>query len=196
MELTLGKLTPDRLAAAVDLDRACFGQLWTADQYARELDSPNSDLLILTPTQSQGPLLALGCNWAILDEAHITIVAVHPDYQRRGLGQLMLGALLSAAVDRGLERATLEVRLSNEAAIGLYHQFGFEDVGLRRRYYADTGEDALIMWLHKLQNPDRANLFNRCTEQVCQRLASGGWIVTVALDTEYPVDLPLTQTQL
>jgi [ribosomal protein S18]-alanine N-acetyltransferase len=99
-------------------------------------------------------------------------------------------------VDRGLERATLEVRLSNEAAIGLYHQFGFEDVGLRRRYYADTGEDALIMWLHKLQNPDRANLFNRCTERVCQRLASGGWRVTVALDTEYLVDLPLTQTQL
>jgi [ribosomal protein S18]-alanine N-acetyltransferase len=194
MELSLGKLAADRLSSVVDLDRQCFGQLWTAGQYERELDSPNSDLLILAPTsileRPHPPLLALGCNWAILDEAHIMVIAVHPDYQRRGLGRLMLAALLMAAVQRGLERATLEVRLSNEGAIGLYHQFGFEDVGVRRRYYADTGEDALIMWLDKLQNADRANSFNLCIERVCQRLAQQGWTVTVALDTESALNLP------
>jgi [ribosomal protein S18]-alanine N-acetyltransferase len=194
MQLTLSKLTADRLSAAVDLDRQCFGQLWTAGQYERELDSPNSDLLMLAPASTlerpHPALLALGCNWAILDEAHIMVVAVHPDYSRRGLGRLMLAALLAAAAARGLERATLEVRISNEAAIGLYHQFGFEDVGVRRRYYADTGEDALIMWLDKLQNADRANSFNACIARVCQRLAQQGW--TVALDPEFTVNLPLT----
>jgi [ribosomal protein S18]-alanine N-acetyltransferase len=196
MELNLGKLTPDRLSAVVDLDRQCFGQLWTAGQYERELDSPNSDLLILAPASTierpHPPLLALGCNWAILDEAHIMVIAVHPDYQRRGLGRLMLAALLATAVNRGLERATLEVRIANEAAIGLYHQFGFEDVGVRRRYYADTGEDALIMWLDKLQNADRANSFNLCIGRVCQRVTQQGWTIAVTLEPESAINLPLT----
>ncbi|WP_017741510.1 ribosomal protein S18-alanine N-acetyltransferase [Scytonema hofmannii] len=151
-KLEVRSLTSTDLSAMLDLDRACFGGLWTHQGYQRELDSPNSELLGLFSPLSVVKLLGMGCFWSILDEAHITILAVHPQYQRRGLGQTLLYSLLRLACDRGLERATLEVRASNSAAIALYQKFGFQTAGLRRRYYKDNNEDALILWLGNLQH--------------------------------------------
>jgi ribosomal-protein-alanine N-acetyltransferase len=96
-------------------------------------------------------LLGISCFWSILDEAHITILAVHPQYHRQGFGQVLLYSVLKSACKRGLERATLEVRASNSAAISLYQKFGFKIAGRRRRYYND--EDALVFWLGNLQQP-------------------------------------------
>ncbi|MFM2429917.1 MAG: hypothetical protein RLZZ511_1130 [Cyanobacteriota bacterium] len=139
----------DRL---VELDRICFGQLWSAAQYEREHGSPNSDILVLIDMDTQ-EILAYGCVWAIVDEAHITIIAVHPDRRQTGLGQLMLWGLLHRAMLRNLARATLEVRLSNVAAIGLYEKFGFQTAGQRKKYYENPTEDALILWKNRLQFP-------------------------------------------
>ncbi|OLP18956.1 ribosomal-protein-alanine N-acetyltransferase [Leptolyngbya sp. 'hensonii'] len=140
------------LPLIVDLDQLCLGGLWTIDGYQRELDSPNSDLLILQRLDSPS-VVGVACAWAILEECHITVLAVHPSYRQRGLGQALLYDLLLAAHRRGLERATLEVRVSNQAALSLYTQFGFREAGRRRRYYQDTGEDALILWRSQLQHP-------------------------------------------
>lgn len=123
------------------------------DAYQRELDSPNSDLLGLFSPVCVIKVLGIGCFWSILDEAHITLLAVHPQYQRQGFGQALLYSVLKTACDRGLERATLEVRASNSAAISLYQKFGFKTAGRRRRYYKDNDEDALILWLPDLQQP-------------------------------------------
>jgi ribosomal-protein-alanine N-acetyltransferase len=117
----------------------------------------------------------MGCLWAILDEAHITILVVHPDYQRQGLGQAMLLALLQVASDRGLERATLEVRASNQPALSLYQKFGFKIAGRRRRYYKDTNEDALILWRGDLQQPDFYNTVVTWQQSVSDRLSLAGW---------------------
>ena len=114
--LELKPITPQMLNAVLELDYLCFGGLWTLEGYQRELDSPNSDLIGLFLPISPPSLLGMGCVWAILEEAHITLLAVHPDYQRQGLGQALLLALLSVACDRGLERATLEVRAANAQA--------------------------------------------------------------------------------
>lgn len=175
--LTLKSLTPDLLSAVLELDRLSLGNLWSADAYLREIDSPKSDLLIF---QSDDPLnesavLGLGCSWAILEEAHITIVAVHPAYQRQGLGQAMLLALLQAAHQRGLERATLEVRVSNEMAIALYEKFGFRAAGRRKRYYQDTGEDALVMWRGGIHHPEFPYLLDQWQGQMRDRLSRSGW---------------------
>lgn len=153
LDLKLQSLTPEDLSAILELDKACFGGLWTMEAYQRELDSPNSDLLGLFSPFSGTQLLGMGCFWSILEEAHITLLAVHPQYQSQGLGQALLYSLLRTAGDRGLERATLEVRASNLAAISLYEKFGFQTAGRRRRYYQDNGEDALILWLSDLQHP-------------------------------------------
>ncbi len=149
MNLSLQHLTADWLDRVVELDQICFGQLWSAAQYQREFASENSDILILIDVEAQ-TILAYGCVWAIVDEAHITILAVHPDWRHQGFGQLMLGGLLQAAVDRELARATLEVRVDNAAAIQLYEKFGFQVAGRRKKYYDNT-DDALILWKGQLQ---------------------------------------------
>ena len=84
--------------------------------------------------------------WKIVDEGHITNVAVSPDYRRMQIGSALLKTMLEITAEEGIVRHTLEVRTGNEAAIGLYEKFGFETAGVRKGYYEDNGEDALIMW--------------------------------------------------
>lgn len=84
--------------------------------------------------------------WKILDEGHITNVAVAPDYRRMHIGRAMLEALIEVTGQAGIERYTLEVRASNEPAIRLYEGLGFKSEGIRPGYYEDNGEDAVIMW--------------------------------------------------
>jgi [ribosomal protein S18]-alanine N-acetyltransferase len=191
--LELEPLTADLIPAAFELDRLCLGGLWTLSGYQREFESPNSDLLILRQVPSNSanqsnaiekspslettdsPILGLGCLWAILEEAHITVLAVHPDHQRQGLGQALLCGLLVAAQRRGLEWATLEVRGSNETALALYRKFGFQEVGKRRRYYQNPEEDAVILWLKGLQKPEFQHQLQAWQQQVSDRLAQSNW---------------------
>jgi len=177
--LQLIDLTPDHLPAILSLDQRCFGGHWTLDGYQRELDSPNSELFgfqaCLQAETKLPTLLAIGCYWAILEEAHITILGIDPGYQHQGLGQAMLHALLHSAHQRGLERATLEVRASNQPALALYAKFGFREAGRRKRYYQDTGEDALVLWLNGLQYPQFVQSLQQWESEVGDRLRLAGW---------------------
>jgi len=174
LKLELKPLTNEHLPGILEIDRLCFGGLWSENAYSLELDSPNSDLLgLFVPTDT--PLAAMGCLWAILEEAHITVLAVHPQYQGQGFGQALLYSLLIAACDRGLERATLEVASSNLAAISLYQKFGFKTAGLRRQYYKDTGEDALILWRGDLQQPKFSQILSDWYLQISDRLSQAHW---------------------
>ncbi|TDA66952.1 MAG: ribosomal-protein-alanine N-acetyltransferase [Clostridia bacterium] len=91
--------------------------------------------------------------WVILDEAHITNIAVHPQYRGQKLGRALLTELERRAVAAGVERMTLEVRPSNREAQSLYRHAGFAPVGLRKGYYTDTREDAIIMWKDLVATP-------------------------------------------
>ncbi len=186
--LEVKSLTAAHLPAMLELDQLCFGGLWTLTAYQRELESPNSDLLgifsppvpcpLLSPCPlppAPCPLLAIGCLWAILEEAHVTILAVHPQYRRQGLGQALLIALLKAALHRGLERATLEVRASNSSALSLYKKFDFKLAGRRRGYYQDTGEDALILWRGGLGHAELPQTLAHWHQEAAVRLAAFGW---------------------
>ena len=117
----------------------------------------------------------MGCLWAILEEAHIIILAIHPQFQRQGLGQALLWALLTKANYRQLERATLEVRESNLAAVSLYQKFWFKEAGRRKRYYEDTGEDALVMWRSGLEKPNFQRYLADEKVQMCDRLYEKKW---------------------
>jgi ribosomal-protein-alanine N-acetyltransferase len=174
----LKPLDTEVLPAVIALDQQCLGGLWSLEGYQRELDSPNSDLIGLfyrSPTNIDDSLIGFGCLWAILEEAHITILAVHSNYQRQGLGQVLLWRLLQSAHWRGLEWATLEVRPSNQAAIQLYAKFGFQDVGRRRRYYQDTGEDALILWRRGLQDDAFQQQLLTWERSIQLRIQQSGW---------------------
>lgn len=196
----LQPLTPAELTEAVELDRLCLGGLWTESGYQREIESPNSDLLalrkIIQPStqaveqleknieknNSQSVLIGLACAWAILDEAHITLLAVEPAYQQQGLGQLLLYTLLVLARQRGLEWATLEVRISNKPAIALYQKFGFKSVGQRPGYYQDNGEDALILWRKGLQRPEFQDCLSQWRQALSNRLKQSNWCLSTFPD--------------
>lgn len=185
--LELKALTEDLLPNAYDLDRLSLGGMWSLDSYQREMTSPNSDLLVLRtipppalpPAKLSGdslpPIVGLACSWAILEEAHITLLLVHPDYHQQGLGQTLLYGMLDRARRRGLERATLEVKVSNQPAINLYEKFGFQQVGRRKKYYQDTGEDGLVLWRNGLHRSEFYKALADWRRQIQHRLAQANW---------------------
>jgi [ribosomal protein S18]-alanine N-acetyltransferase len=164
LDLTIKPIPVDDIEPVIILDRLCFGGLWSIDSYRRELTNDNSHFLGVAIDKSLEPetdgIIGFGCFWAILDEAHITLLGIHPQYQRQGLGKLLLTALLDKARSIDMARATLEVRASNQGAIQLYEQFGFQTVGRRKKYYQDTGEDGIIMWRGGLQHPNFTHIVN------------------------------------
>lgn len=177
--LTCIPLTVELLPLALALDQSVLGGLWTADGYQREIDSPNSDLLVLMSSSTQqiradSTILGMGCLWAILDEAHITTLAIAPDYHRQKLGQLVLLQLLYAARRRGLTHATLEVRISNTAAINLYEKFGFKTAGQRKKYYRND-EDALILWRSGIQGTPYWAQLKQAEKDCLSEIKSRNW---------------------
>lgn len=163
----------NQLTQLVELDRLCLGGLWTKTGYRQELDSPNSNLLVISV--ESGSIIGCGCFWRILQEAHITLLMIHPDYRGQGLGQLLLYSLLKEAVNYSLEHATLEVRISNQSALAVYQKFGFQALGIRKGYYQNTGEDALILWRGDLDHPQfREDLF-RWWSYISARLSQHNW---------------------
>jgi ribosomal-protein-alanine N-acetyltransferase len=90
------------------------------------------------------------------DEAHVTTIAVDPSWHRHQVGTRLLINLARASIARGARHLTLEVRVSNAGAQAMYRRFGFETAGVRKNYYAETNEDALIMWAHDIDTPDYA----------------------------------------
>ena len=185
--LSISALRAQQISDVVALDQRCFGGLWSAEAYQREIDSPNSDLIGLeverlsfspdfSPEEgTAGPeLIGLGCLWAILEEGHITLLGIAPDQQRRGLGQILLWQLLQRAHQRGLEWATLEVRATNRAALSLYSKLNFQSVGERKGYYAD-GESAKILWKKGLQTEQCRQELDALYRDCCERLKRFHW---------------------
>jgi [ribosomal protein S18]-alanine N-acetyltransferase len=95
-----------------------------------------------------------------MNDGHVTTIAVDPAWHRHGVGTRLLLALAREGVERGATALTLEVRLSNRGAQEMYKRFGFTAVGVRKGYYADTGEDALVMWAYKVSEPDYTQLLD------------------------------------
>lgn len=140
-------MTTADIAQVCHLEKQCFPAPWTKEMLTAELEK--NDLAcygVLVPAQQPALVLAYGGFWHILDEAHVMNLAVFPDYQRRGLGKLLLESMITWARSLRITRMTLEVRTSNVAAQHLYAQFGFVASGVRKGYYEDNGEDAIIMW--------------------------------------------------
>src|SRR4029450_565807 len=90
--------------------------------------------------------------WVMTDEAHVTTIASHPELRGRGVGELLLLALIRSSMEIGARWMTLEVRASNMVAQNLYRKYTFKEMGVRRRYYSDNGEDALVMWTDALDS--------------------------------------------
>jgi ribosomal-protein-alanine N-acetyltransferase len=134
--------------AVVAIEHVAFEQSWPATAFAQELRGNRAARYVVCEVaEGEGSPRIVGFAglWLQFDQAHVVTVAVPPEERRHGYGRLLVHALLLVAESLGMTDATLEVRASNVAARGLYRRYGFHEVGERKRYYADNGEDAVIM---------------------------------------------------
>lgn len=133
----------DDLPAVLRLEQLCFDDPWSPPLLLEELhrDARRRPLVVEEDGETAGFLLA----WVVADEYHVVNLAVGPAHRRRGLAARLLAAGLAEARAAGCTVATLEVRASNDGAIAFYARHGFAAVGRRRGYYADNGEDALLL---------------------------------------------------
>lgn len=126
---------------------------------------------ITPPTQAElASIVGFAGLWLMVDEAHVTTIAMHPDFRGRGVGELLLSALIDIAYQIGARNVTLEVRVSNHVAQNLYRKYGFRDAGIRKRYYSDNHEDALIMWTPEINDPVYRDEFGRLKKALAARL--------------------------
>ncbi|MGI6492254.1 MAG: ribosomal protein S18-alanine N-acetyltransferase [Pelotomaculum sp.] len=148
MELIFDQMRLEHLSQVLEIEEASYAAPWPYQSFAYELQQNDLAFYIVA---LQGEKVVGYCGmWLILDEAHITNVAVHPDYRRLKVGKALLLQMIDLAVQGGAKSMTLEVRPSNTPAIRLYEQLGFVVRGRRKGYYTDNNEDALIMWKEDL----------------------------------------------
>lgn len=130
--------------AIAELEEICFATPWSRDSIRQELTE--NDMAFYVVAEVDGAVAGYAGMWHIVDEGHITNVAVHPDHRGKRIASAIVAVMIVYSEARGIRRFTLEVRSSNEAAKALYRKFDFKEEGLRRGYYQDNGEDAVIMW--------------------------------------------------
>jgi len=152
VDAEIRRMTLDDLGAVTAIDREAFARPWPAEAYARELrENPAARYLVAV---SGGEVIGFAGAWIILDESHITNIAVAESRRGQGVGRALTWALLQYLSNLGAAYATLEVRESNAAARALYASLGFQAVGRRKRYYEDNGEDALILVCDRMPEAD------------------------------------------
>lgn len=133
----------------MEIEKSCYGQHhWSRDSFASEINNPCAKYIVAI--NGENKCVGYMGSWRIFDESHVTNLAVHPDYQGKGLAHFLILSMLDSCYDDKIKYMTLEVRISNERAKKVYDNFGFKSLGVRKKYYQDNGEDALIMWTENI----------------------------------------------
>jgi [ribosomal protein S18]-alanine N-acetyltransferase len=140
------RMTVDDLKFICELEKSSFTVPWSYDSFYNELT--NNQFAYYLVLEVGGQIAGYGGMWLIIDEAHITNLAISPAFRGRKWGEKLLAAMQMHAIRMGAKAMTLEVRTSNHIAQKLYTKFGFDKTGIRPNYYSDNGEDALIMWVN------------------------------------------------
>ncbi|MBO8169247.1 MAG: ribosomal protein S18-alanine N-acetyltransferase [Thermoanaerobacteraceae bacterium] len=138
------------LPQVLDIERQSFPTPWSKKTFLGELRHNQFAYYYVCLLEEQ--VVGYGGLWVVLDEAHVTTIAVSPQYRRRKIGARLLLFLMQQALMHGADKITLEVRPSNLSAKRLYENMGFTEAGVRKGYYTDNNEDAIIMWKQLLPN--------------------------------------------
>jgi ribosomal-protein-alanine N-acetyltransferase len=154
--MTITRMTSADVRAVMRIEALSFSTSWPASAFASELnDNKLAHYFIGRVPAGDDPtgggIVAYGGIWVILEDSHVTTIAVHPDWRGKKYGEEMLVHLLHEAIERGASWITLEARESNTVAQNLYRKYGFTTVSTRRAYYSDNGENAVVMWAGNLR---------------------------------------------
>jgi ribosomal-protein-alanine N-acetyltransferase len=147
--LDIAPMVLDDIPAILEIETLSFVSTWPPNAFVNELR--DNKLAHYFTGRLDGRIVAYGGIWVILEDSHVTTIAVHPDVRGQRLGEEMLVHLLDQAIERDASWVTLEVRESNEVAQKLYRKYGFTIVSTRRGYYSDNNESALVMWAGNLK---------------------------------------------
>lgn len=129
------------------INSLCFPIPWSRAAIENEIVNENSLYIVAL---KEDEVIGYAGTWLILDEGHITNIAVHPKFRSLGIASYLLKELIQQCKCYAIHHMTLEVRASNAAAQNLYRKFGFVNEGIRKNYYSDNGEDAIIMWKYDI----------------------------------------------
>lgn len=149
--VAIRRMRLEDIDAIVELDKKCFPTPWSASAYITEAHNPSA---YYVAAWADDTLAGYAGMWLIMDEAHITTIGVDPGYRGRKIGEQILVNLIEHAIKNGATRATLEVRKHNLVAQSLYTKYGFQTVAVRKGYYTNNNEDALVMWTNGMDQPD------------------------------------------
>lgn len=148
-QIFITKMTNDDIDDVVTIEEEAYGEHhWSKSSFYDEMS--NNLAHYYSAKTSDGELVGYAGTWHILDEGHITTIAVKKDYMRKHIGEAIIVKILEDCYDSGIKYLTLEVRVSNTPAINLYTKYGFNSLGTRKGYYQDNNEDALIMWTENI----------------------------------------------
>jgi [ribosomal protein S18]-alanine N-acetyltransferase len=128
------------------IEHQSFATPWSREAFYNELT--NNQFAVYIVLEEDAQVIGYCGVWVVVDEGHITNIAILPEYRGRKLGEALLTNLIEAAKQLGAIKLTLEVRVTNYVAQALYRKLGFEDGAIRKRYYTDNQEDALVMWVN------------------------------------------------
>jgi [ribosomal protein S18]-alanine N-acetyltransferase len=158
----------EHLEDILDIEPVAFGSHhWSHQSFVNELNNSMGNYFVAYDRESKR-LIGYSGFWLIGEEAHITTLAVHPDYRRLHIGERLLINDIHHAQKVGANWITLEVRVSNETAQQLYYKYGFKSLGVRRNYYQDNDEDALVLWTENIRTQDFKKLLQERIDSLSQ----------------------------
>lgn len=149
MQIRIVKMEKAHVDEVLKIEEQAYGEHhWSKESFYGELS--NELAFYYSAFDTEGNLVGYAGTWHILDEAHITTIAIRPDMKRRKIGEAILNQILKDCYKDEIKYITLEVRVSNIPAISLYEKYGFKSLGTRKGYYQNNNEDALIMWTENI----------------------------------------------
>lgn len=149
LQLKIERMEKSDVDNVYKIEEIAYGEHhWSKDSFYGELS--NNLAHYFSAFDQNGQLVGYAGSWQVIDEAHITTLAVSNELKRNKVGEALLHKIIEACYNNKIKYITLEVRKSNEAAIGLYEKYGFKSLGVRKGYYQNNNEDALIMWTENI----------------------------------------------
>ena len=131
------------LEAVLEVSSLSLKESWSKESFKKELSNPLAKYLV---AKGNNKVIGFAGVWTIVDEGHITNIAVHPNFRKKGIGSILLSSLIEHCKNWGCNSLTLEVRSSNTTSQNLYKKYNFKEEVIRKKYYKDNNEDAIIMW--------------------------------------------------
>ncbi|MFG6121280.1 MULTISPECIES: ribosomal protein S18-alanine N-acetyltransferase [Thalassobacillus] len=144
--VTVREMTVDDIDEVMEIEHASFAIPWKREAFVGEVEQNN--FAVYYVIEDENRIFGYCGLWMIIDEAHITNIAILPSHRGKGYGALLFGHVIEQAVEKGAIMLSLEVRVTNTGAQHMYRKFGLVPGGIRKQYYTDNGEDALVMWVN------------------------------------------------